>query len=1548
MSERDLLGLTASDRQFIKYLVGLGKATGLLPEQVRKGRPAIPRRVRKAARFCETIADTYGVYVPNEPMPERLLKADPIKKVKPHFTNTEIREMGLKWVTVHPNNAEPGKPVLVQDLGDEYVVVGGAGGSMNFTRFKKDNKDADKAKKYRKKREKPELSEEERAKQEAKLAEATDQTKKAKRELRERVSEIIGGVPDISDDERKELEAKAIAEAKRLNTSEAGQKDFVQQALEQHEQRRKEAVDKAIDDAISAVNEAAGVEALTGQPAEPPTVSAAGDGKAKPAKLPFTPEQFTEIKSLVAEEANAIGYERSLKRALNKGGEAAARALELHYKPLSAEEQSRYFADRHLEAEKIRANKALLDATSDPNSAMTKHVLQGAADAGAGLAAAACGSTVLDSKTAQELGTAGAAQVIAQYIAEKTGSPDKAAAALREFIGTQSAATAGAAVKASMELADRADAMIEAAKGQGLLNAAQANAKVLQYRNEADRILGRALGSLETAAQVALHLERGTPAKLVVPGRSSEAGTLNKARELGLVNTADRLTHSVRKGESGWELHITPEGIRDLYHEQDIEQYQADAEVQEIKRRSWDEGWEDEQGNPWSVEGQSDDIILQPHQQGNIKLWDRQKNILITDEAGSGKTAVALCGIAHLAAQGKVKKALVVVPATVGAQFGDEIKKFLAPEHHDSYAVTSGMARKQREAAYAGDQLITVITHDALRNDFEAIKAAGFDCMAVDEAHYFTTRGEANDTKGSLRSQKARELNMPYKMLMSVAGDSVLHVRWPDGTHEVISIEDMASRFGMRHDQIIEDDLCEVRSYDPATQAMCWAPVYAIQKYACRKRTFRISTRYGHSITVTEDHSVYVVRGRDVLLVNGSDVQKGDKLLLDTSMDDEGVSCLDLREHLPHEKYTAYGDYADAINAHEKGWRRYNYLNQSPAGPYLPLSRASDLAPQIIPGRVASTRGKGNHSARCIVPVTAIAYLVGLVAGDGWIGKDRRLGIAVATKDIQDATQYLDGLKEHFDLAYDTRPFRGCVNIRISSRPLGDLFWGWFGGQRAHTKRLPPEVFSWSNEAKSLVLRGLADSDGHYEEREPGAITYTTTSKMLTWDIRELLKAFGQYGRYYESRHGEDARPAFRNHRPSHRLVFHLPCAGDRQQNRVERSRERRQAAIDHIESGGTQKTAAELLGISQATVSYLLCTSSPVQGAIAVPVREIEECHETTVYDLSVRHSETFVANGLVVHNTGTPVKNDLSELHSLADWLQPGCLGTRKEFMARYGKLATGRGMFDEGLKRSLQQRLSGVATGITLSIEKDEGGKTVFELRPGKAGAEPIRCREHTLTADLSPQQAEAYRTTEKAYLDARKAGQKVNPLARDREHKRTVNNLETTDHPKVGLLRDALANHPGERAVIFAHNGFSHKTIIDGLGLQEGEYAVINADVSSAKRNAIAKQLADPNSPIKHVICSDAANFGLNMQGASVLVNWDATDTYACHRQRIAREFRNGQTRDVTVYNIRTNTPYEKTAQERIESKKKQQDLTQSLVALDESGLYSIFAEHLGGA
>lgn len=1013
-------------------------------------------------------------------------------KVKVRFSTSEIKEMGLKWVTAHPNGpGTEGVPILVKDLGDEYMVVGGAGGKMNFTRFSKQTGDQgeDVGKKERKKKEKPEISDEDYKELTDKAEAARTKAKEAKSQLLSRVRDIIGQTPDLTDEQRKKLEDKALAKAKELGVSKDGEHEFVQQAVKQHEQQRKAEAEKAAADALTEIEKAAGIEAVTGQEVTPEINQT--DASGKTVRMPITKEQFGELKGLAAEAANAASYERSIKRALNTGGPEVAKALEMSYQPLSQDEQDQYFTDKHLQMEEVRLNNALVEATNGPGRGMARNIARGASHAGAGIAGAAVGTTILDTTTAQAVGLVASAQIIARYVAEKTGNPDKASKAMREFIGRESAAKAGAAVHASEKLRKQGLEMARDAIGQGLMEKAQAGARMLQYGNEGDRILGEAMGALETAAQVALnleHLAQGKQIDVTIPGASSEAGTRKKAADLGLSNK-DEAQFSVRKVSGGWEMKLTDAGVQALYNEQSLAEFEADAEVQDIKAHGQGDGWTDENGKPWAAGGQNEDIQLMPHQQANIRLWDRQKNLLVTDEAGAGKTATALCGITHLAEQGKIKKALVVVPKTVLQQFGTEItgdpktgwSGFLDPKYHDQFQILDSdkMAKDKRQGAYGGDKLITVITHDQLRNDFDSIKAAGFDAMVVDEAHYFTTRG-AKDEGGSMRAQKAREMDMPYKMLM------------------------------------------------------------------------------------------------------------------------------------------------------------------------------------------------------------------------------------------------------------------------------------------------------------------------------------------------------------------------------------------------------------------------------------------------------------------------------------TGTPVRNDLSELYSLADWLQPGCLGKRKEFMAKYGKLATSEGMFDEGLIRGLQQRLSGVVTGITLSTEKDENGKPVLELKPGKAGAEPVKCREQTVWADLTPEQQAAYKGAEDGYREKRKKGEKANPLTRDLEHKKTVNNVNVEDHPKVAQLQDIVSKHPDERLVVFAQNGYSQRTIIKGMGLQKGEYAVINGPVKAERRMEIAQALADPNSPVKYVICSDAANFGLNMQGASVLVNYDATDTYANHRQRIGREFRKGQKRDVSVYNLRSNTPYERKAQERIERKQKDQKLVENIGTIDDSGLYGIFAQQLGSA
>ena len=88
---------------------------------------------------------------------------------------------------------------------------------------------------------------------------------------------------------------------------------------------------------------------------------------------------------------------------------------------------------------------------------------------------------------------------------------------------------------------------------------------------------------------------------------------------------------------------------------------------------------------------------------------------------GAGKTHTAMGTITELAHEGKVKKSLVVVPNDLVRQFKDEIEEFT--EGVTVRAMTyQGRAKRLKE--YAGDQLITVISHNQLKNDIDALKAS--------------------------------------------------------------------------------------------------------------------------------------------------------------------------------------------------------------------------------------------------------------------------------------------------------------------------------------------------------------------------------------------------------------------------------------------------------------------------------------------------------------------------------------------------------------------------------------------------------------------------------------------------------------------------------------------------------------------------------------------------------------------------------------------------------------------------------------------------------
>lgn len=134
--------------------------------------------------------------------------------------------------------------------------------------------------------------------------------------------------------------------------------------------------------------------------------------------------------------------------------------------------------------------------------------------------------------------------------------------------------------------------------------------------------------------------------------------------------------------------------------------------------------------------GKENPFRLRDDQQTGIRFVKESKSAMFHYKPGAGKTHTAMGSITELYAEGKIKKSLVVVPNNLVRQFQDEIKEFTT-ESVTVRAMTYQSKAKRLEE-YAGQQMITVISHNQLRNDQDALRKAGFDMVVVDEVHQLT------------------------------------------------------------------------------------------------------------------------------------------------------------------------------------------------------------------------------------------------------------------------------------------------------------------------------------------------------------------------------------------------------------------------------------------------------------------------------------------------------------------------------------------------------------------------------------------------------------------------------------------------------------------------------------------------------------------------------------------------------------------------------------------------------------------------------------------
>jgi len=120
------------------------------------------------------------------------------------------------------------------------------------------------------------------------------------------------------------------------------------------------------------------------------------------------------------------------------------------------------------------------------------------------------------------------------------------------------------------------------------------------------------------------------------------------------------------------------------------------------------------------------------HQRETAAFLTQHQRCYVLSEAGTGKTSAAAWAADYLMGQGVVKRVLVVCPVSImeTAWRSDLFKTVM----HRTVAIATG-SKRRREEIINGDYEFVIINFDGVKVARDALDAAGFDLIVVDEAN---------------------------------------------------------------------------------------------------------------------------------------------------------------------------------------------------------------------------------------------------------------------------------------------------------------------------------------------------------------------------------------------------------------------------------------------------------------------------------------------------------------------------------------------------------------------------------------------------------------------------------------------------------------------------------------------------------------------------------------------------------------------------------------------------------------------------------------------
>jgi superfamily II DNA or RNA helicase/intein/homing endonuclease len=493
-----------------------------------------------------------------------------------------------------------------------------------------------------------------------------------------------------------------------------------------------------------------------------------------------------------------------------------------------------------------------------------------------------------------------------------------------------------------------------------------------------------------------------------------------------------------------------------------------------------------------------------------------------------------------------------------------------------------------------GDCRFIVATFQTMhsRRDDPGIRALleQVDGLIVDEVH-----GLPADT---FYDVAMRATNAYYRIGMSVGEESQVLVRDLNKNKEIIHlpIAELARRYGLEGQGSVSPiEGLEVRSFlDGKFQ---WAPLEKIIAHKPSNTLYEIFLDRGLSLKITGDHSVYKIDGPRL-----SDIRKPGK-----GHGHKRITSGKRTKRLPllqtvTGKELKPGDWL-LLEMNERA------QDLNPIEEYIDLSKFLSEQEYIIEAERITTRKGKQRWQRRFIRCEDFAYLLGFYLGDGWLDKNK-VAFAVERKQLK---SFLERLYKVADgKIYIRDMLRGSVEVHLYSKIMGVALTKNIKAL-ADTKRIPNICWSWNITALKALLEGLNNSDGHLliGKRGRARYYYTTISKQLAADVFELTKLLG----YAPSLHWSP---------PQNGGIV----AGKQIIGRMPRW-------VIHWSPNPKQGHR----GGGRWPEHFFNDNSLPGLPIKVRNIREVNPKPDELVYDLCVTGACNFIANGVLVHNSGTPL---------------------------------------------------------------------------------------------------------------------------------------------------------------------------------------------------------------------------------------------------------------------------------------------------------------------